>query len=249
MADKVTSATDFSASATDSAGSHTGTVLLAISGLDGAGKSTLVQTVVADLLAAGKSAAAIKVPDLSTWSLLEELGREDEPYAPYAFDADRISVALNLERFSCMRDLLGSHPAETEFLVIDRYLLDWAAVGRAFGSGDHELLLLEGIARRLKIPVLSFFIEVTPEMADRRITDRGKTGDPREGLHYLTRAYECYWTMIQRPQFDPHILDGALPPKRLSASVLSRLSELGLLEPRAAAAIRPIRDVGVEVGG
>lgn len=147
-----------------------------------------------------------------------------------------------------MRDLLSNHPAETEFLVIDRFLLDWAAVGRAFGSGDHELLLLEGIARLMKIPVLSFFIEVTPEMADQRIADRGRTGDPREGLPYLTRAYECYWAMIERPQFAPHILDGILSPKQLSALVISRLRELGLLD-KDSATLRPLCDVGVEVGG
>ncbi|WP_280413675.1 dTMP kinase [Nocardia asiatica] len=249
MADNAMSKARLHQSASGSAGEHVGTVLLAVSGLDGSGKSTLVRKVVDDLSAVGKSAAAIKVPDLYTWSLLEELGRDDEPYAPYAFDADRISLALNLERFSRLRDLLTSQPAETDFLVIDRFLLDWAAVGRAFGSGEHELVLLRGIARLMKLPVLSFFIEVSPAVADKRITDRGRTGDPREGLHYLTRAYECYWTMIESPQFDPHILDGELPPKDLSAAVLSHLRDRGFLAGDATSkASSPVRDVGVEVG-
>lgn len=203
-------------------------VLVAISGLDGSGKTTLAKAVVARIAAAGETAARLKIGDLRSWSLLEQLGRQSKPYADYAFDADRISVALNLERFALLSDQLAAYASAARFLVIDRFTLDWAAVGRAFGSGEHELFLLRGLERLLPLRVEPFLLDVAPALADERIRLRGRTGELREGLPYLTNVDNAYRFLLASGEYRPTVLDGTLQPAQLAELVVDRLEQRGL---------------------
>jgi dTMP kinase len=196
--------------------------LVAIEGLDGAGKRTLADGLVAALRAAGAKTATMAFPrygrsaaaDLVSDALYGRAG--DLSASVYG-----MAALYALDR-ACARDELRSALSAHDVLLLDRYIASNAAYGAArlhedaggsFVAWVHDLEL-----HRLGLPLpdVQVLLRVPPALAAQRATGRAESEADRardrfetdDGLQARTAA--VYEQLAQRQWCSPwEVLDGA----------------------------------------
>lgn len=172
--------------------------LIAVVGLDGAGKSTQVVALADWLVRTGVPARAYPSVSLApVRTALTAIAREDG-YTDHldlvgAETMRLISACSKLARVAPLREELRTSPHTA---VVDRFTYCQYALANAQKAGDE--VFLRRLFRGLPEPDLTIFLDVDPEIAAGRIARRGID---TESVQFLHRFREAYLALEEFPRF------------------------------------------------
>lgn len=169
--------------------------LIAISGLDGSGKTTLSHALLGRFVACGYRAEELEMGPSRVWRWAEVLTRKRHELSA-SFVGDRIGLALCFERFGFVADHVVPAVGLNDVVLLQRYALDWAAIGRSFGAAEAEVELIRAFVDSVRISTNMIYLDLPPELAAERIRARGKPGNIREEEPALRRAAKAYGELL-----------------------------------------------------
>ncbi|EFC83685.1 dTMP kinase [Parafrankia sp. EUN1f] len=169
-------------------------MIVAIEGVDGAGKHTLTSRLVEALTAAGRTAATFSFPRYTAGPLgtaVRAMLDGDERLAGVAGSARATALLFALDRANALPEL-AARAAEHDVLLVDRYLASNAAYGAARLPADERpdflawIAELELTALRLPRPDLQVLLDVPVETARAAARQRA-AGDATRALDTFER--------------------------------------------------------------
>ena len=223
---------------------------IAISGVDGAGKSTVAQMLLGDLARSGIPCERVWTrPGLRIGALgrvskvvkrvirdnpapaVRRMGKGHDPATVRSRRGVVGWVWCFLVTCSFVMDVRRRHLAGRGILLYDRHLLDALATLRfAYGGIDtrpHEAV----VSRLVPKVVATFYLDLPAEVAQRR------KPDDVFGAHAVAHQLETYASaLLTRP--DVHVLDALQTPRTLASEVLRALAQ-GAEADRRTRARRP----------
>lgn len=191
-----------------------GGILIAVEGIDGAGKTTQVDRLCDHLRHAGFKVTRSKEPTNGPHGQ-----RIRDSAASGRLSPDEELETLIKDRREHVASLINPALADGQVVVVDRYYLSTVAYQGARGLDPARLLELnESFAPQPDIFVL---IEITPKLAMQRIRERGEPGrNEFEQEHLLEKCAEIF-ASIERPYILR--LDGNLTRDELQAALLEAI--------------------------
>ncbi len=213
-------------------------VLIAVEGLDGAGKRTLIARVVADLCGRGLRVATMAFPRYHT-SVHADLAAEAlrGAHGDLAASVSGMALLFALDRAEA-RDELSKLLADNDVVILDRYVASNAAysAARLGQSADGEIVdwvgELEFGRFALPAPALQVLLDVPVELAAERARRRGELDAERAldayerdgGLQH--RTGEVYRELAERdwrgPWWTYRSEDGPAAPAARIAEIVGR---------------------------
>jgi dTMP kinase len=198
---------------------------VALEGIDGVGKSTLLRALARELRRRGHSVAVRREPaDPRLGALAQSTAAEDPWTGAVYFTVDRHLAVPDLER------ALRSH----DVVLQDRsYYSTLAYQGSALPPADRRRLAqLQRSATRTPDRVV--LLDLAPSEAVRRLGDRDSRRGPLERQRLLERVARAYRALARSNRWQ--VLDARAPPHELVRKVVD---ELDLPAPRKR--VRPRR--------
>ena len=186
--------------------------LIAVEGIDQAGKQTVCEWLVGRLRDAGVAAEQTGFPDYAT-----PLGHEITAFLrgerDYPAEARQLLYTANRwERAAELRGWL----AEGRAVVVDRYIASGVAYGAAQGLDLDWMLAVE---RGLPPADLTILLDITPEVSLARKTTARDAYEARTDL--LARARDAYHTLAREPGW--LVVDAAADRDTVRGRVLAAL--------------------------
>lgn len=180
-------------------------LFIVFEGIDGSGKTSLIEAFDSELRAKGLFALRLAEPTDGRWgrkirTMLSDGSRPDAREQLRLFLLDREEdVTQNL-----LPALRGNR-----IVLMDRYFYSNAAYQGAAGM-DPDSILTENRARGFPKPQRIYLVDLEPERALERIAvrERGREGELFERREFLARVREIYLSIADESFF---ILDGNLP--------------------------------------
>lgn len=186
--------------------------LVALEGIDGAGKSTFARSLAAALRRRGLSVAVRREPTDRRLGALAQAATPRDPWTGAVF----FTVDRHLARPALVRDL-RSH----DVVLTDRSFYSTLAYqGSALPPGDRRRLEQLQTAATVA-PEHVLFLDLDPVEALARIRSRSSTRAPLERARTLRRVAHAYRQFAARPGWT--VLDAAQPPRTLLAQGLRAL--------------------------
>jgi dTMP kinase len=186
--------------------------LLALEGIDGAGKSTMSKKLVRELRQRGHRAIGRREPyDRALGRLAQEAARRDPWTGAVYFTIDRFLARPNLD-----------HDLDRYSVVItDRSFYSTLAYqGSALGSAAvHQIEALS--ARATVAPERVVLLDLPPTVALRRLGSRGGSRGPLERRRTLERVARRYRTMARRGKW--LVVDARRPVPELVRTILDEI--------------------------
>ena len=195
-------------------------MLVAVEGVDQAGKATQAQHLRDRLRASGYKSRVASFPDYGTF-LGEEIARALQGERDYGPEAMQLLYVAN--RFERKADIDRWHAAGL-IVLFDRYVASGIAYGEAQGLDPRWLATIQG---SLPQPELTFLLDVPPETAAARKTI-GRDQYERD-LALLTRVRESYLRQAAQPDWVR--IDAEQAPDVVAAEMAAAI-EPRLPEPR-----------------
>jgi dTMP kinase len=190
--------------------------LVVIEGIDGAGKSSLIQHLAGFCARHGRKAICSREPTAGTW------GRKIRATAATGRLPLEEEIVFFLEdRREHVARTIAPALANGEIVLLDRYYFSNAAYQGARGADPQAVL-----ARNREFapaPDLVLLLDLDPSTGRGRITGRGDVPDAFEDLQNLARVREILIS-LRDPTF--RILDAALPAERVAALAEKALETL-----------------------
>ena len=166
--------------------------LIAVEGIDQAGKWTVCERLVEALRASGVATELTGFPDYAT-PLGEEIRRFLAQERSFPVEVRQLLYAANRwERAADLRRWLADGIA----VVLDRYSASGIAYGAAQGL---ELDWMLGLERGLPEPNLTILLDITPDVSVARKASARDAYEARIDL--LTRAREAYLRLAEHPSW------------------------------------------------
>jgi dTMP kinase len=195
--------------------------LLAIEGIDGAGKTTQVRCLEGLLGAAQIPFVSTKEPTSGPWGRKIRESAQKGRMAP----AEELAAFLN-DRHEHVEKVV--HPAlgANKVVLIDRYYLSTVAYQGARGMSPAHLLQLNAFAPR---PDILIVLDVAPDVGLRRVRERGDAADLFEREDELARARAIFQSLDVE---NLRIIDGNRERKDIAKEIAGLLfGALGLATP------------------
>lgn len=195
-------------------------MLITLSGIDGSGKSTIATKLESELTMRGKSVVQMEFPYSKNWLLLEQLKRKGNNFDKYGKDNSYIGYMINFERFAYLLDYVIPNLVCYDYIILQRFFVDFAAIGIAQVTNINEIFLLKDMRDLLKIDMKNYCIDISHELAYERITQRGKSCDLREEKNFHCRLAKAYKTCLNNNYFGDCILDGTEAPNQIVENII-----------------------------
>jgi dTMP kinase len=193
--------------------------LIAVEGIDQAGKQTVCTWLANELRATGIPTEQTGFPDYST-PLGQEITAFLSGQRAYRAEARQLLYAANRwERAAELRGWL----ADGHAVVLDRYIASGVAYGTAQGLSMDWMLAVE---RGLPPADLTILLDITPDVSLARKTTARDAYEAR--LDLLARAREAYLTLARGPGW--LVVDAATDRDTVRERVLAALQQ-HLAEP------------------
>lgn len=198
--------------------------LIAVEGIDGAGKSTFVQALGTALRRRGWSVALRREPSDRTLGTLAQAASVRDPWTGGVY----FTVDRHLARGALAEDL-----ATHDVVLSDRSFYSTLAY-QGSALPPRERRRLEQLQRRATIaPDRAVLLDIDPEAALRRLGTRTGRRGPLERRRVLRRVATAYRTLSRRPGWI--VVDARLPTPAAVRGVLPRVERL--LSPARRAAL------------
>jgi len=192
--------------------------LIAIEGIDGAGKGTQQDLLVAALRKAGHVVVATHEPtDGPHGRRIREASTAGEAVTP----AEQLDLFM-ADRAEHVRDLVAPALGRGEVVVTDRYFLSNAAYQGAGGLDPEEILARNEAL--FPLPDAAIVLTISPEEALRRVRARGgELNLAFEREEFLTRVVAIYDQMSR-----PYVrrIDGERPAAEVHVRVRDALADV-----------------------
>ena len=194
--------------------SSTKGLLIAIEGIDGAGKTTLAKGIVSSLRKEGIPADYTMEPTRELiGNLIRSLPDEyrDGRIEALLYAADRIH---HYEKYIKPRLEAGI------IVVVDRYIHSSIAYQGALGAPIHWIKTLNS---QVKYPDLAFYIDVTVDLALSRISNSGRRKTFYEKRELLEKVRNIYLSLVEQGELI--LLDGTLGVNSLISEAVKTILE------------------------
>ena len=195
-------------------------ILVAIEGIDGAGKTTQVTKLEAILRDAGVAFLSTKEPTSGPWGAKIRASAQTGRMSP----EDELEAFIE-DRRQHVAEELEPALARGQVVLVDRYYLSTVAYQGARGFDTARLLADNAFA---PAPDLLIVLDIEPALGLQRIRQRGDRADLFEKEEELARAREIFRTLAVT---NLHVLDATRPPEALTndiaALLFARLDERG----------------------
>ncbi len=191
-------------------------VLVALEGIDGAGKTTQAALLESRLRALGLEVERTKEPTDGPWGRTLRASASTGRLSP----DDELHAFLE-DRREHVAGLIGPAVAAGKVVLVDRYYFSTAAYQGARGRDPEELLRLN--EEFAPPPDLLVLLEVVPRVGVARIAARGDRGNLFEREEDLARSAAIF-AALRRPYLLR--LDGARPPEALADEILAAVRRL-----------------------
>ncbi len=195
-------------------------MIITISGIDGSGKTTLANHVQNALVLKGYKVMMMEFPCSKMWAMIELLEKKGSYFHSYGKNNDFIGFALNLERFEYLYDYVQKNNEIYDIVILQRYIVDFAAIGKTQDAGEHELKLLYDIDKLINVPKQIYCIDITHEEAYKRILNRGASSDIREGKAFHKRLSKSYKEVLDSKLFNCTILKGIDSTEKMAEQII-----------------------------
>lgn len=184
-------------------------ILVAVEGIDGAGKTTQVARIVERLGAHGLDVVRTKEPTDGPW------GRQlRQSAASRRLSPEDELAAFMADRRDHVRDVIEPALANGQIVVVDRYYFSTAAYQGARGMDPQSILAQnESFAPR---PDVLFILDLPPAVGVERIRGRGDVANLFERAEDLARA-RAIFLAIDRPH---HLIDATRSPAAITEEML-----------------------------
>lgn len=183
-------------------------ILVAIEGIDGAGKTTQVRLLERGLVAAGIEYIATKEPTQGPW------GQKIRASAVHGrLPAEEELDAFVNDRREHVDSLIEPSLQAGKVVVVDRYYFSTVAYQGARGLDPAYLLQRNAFAPS---PQVLIILDIEPAIGLQRIQQRGDRADLFEREEELAKVRQIFRAMTV-PNL--HILDGSSPPEELAETI------------------------------
>jgi len=186
--------------------------LIAVSGIDGSGKSTLVAALAQSLESSGaavETVAALKSSRFSPLSWAQEI---DVPRPAQASVESWLAGYFALVLLHNVSTVIVPAISAGTWIIADRWNLDHHANQVALGIDMAPWLPL---LRSVPTPNLHLFLDLPADVAQQRIDQRGDHGIGA-GHQFLSRCRETMRSLANSADYSPVVaIDAALPPSPL----------------------------------
>jgi len=196
--------------------------LIAIEGIDGAGKTTQARMLAEALEAAGHTVVVTKEPtDGPHGQKIRSLSTAGAALGP----GEALELFIE-DRKQHVDQLVIPHISAGDVVITDRYFLSNVAYQGAEGLVPEEVLRRNEAL--FPLPDVVLLVEVSPEEGLRRVEARGGPLNlAYERVDFLRVAAEIF-AAIDRPYI--RRIDGEAPPEAVHGRVREALAELDLLD-------------------
>lgn len=188
-------------------------LLIAVEGIDGAGKTTQAQALAERLRAVGFTVRQTKEPTNGEWGQLIRSSKTAGRLAP----EEELAAFLE-DRKQHVREVLSPAMKRGDVVIVDRYYYSTAAYQGVRGAAPSDIIAInEEFAPR---PDLLVILDVPAEVGIARIRERGDVADHFERLDDLALSASVF-----RALDGPHVLrlDGTRPAADLTQAIADRL--------------------------
>jgi dTMP kinase len=217
----------------DGSGPSSRGLLIAVEGIDGAGKTTQVRLLAQALERLGERVITSKEPTDGPW------GRKiRESAAKGRLSLDEELQAFVNDRIEHVRTVIQPALEAGETVILDRYFYSTIAYQGSRGGDIRELKArMEQIA---PIPDVVFLLDLPPVEAVRLISEsRNDRLDEFEKIETLTRVREAY-NAIQEPRIAR--IDGGRPVEEVHQAVIAELSRRAVGRMARLKGVEPVRE-------
>jgi dTMP kinase len=200
-------------------------ILIAIEGIDGAGKTTQVRLLRESLERAGLSVVASKEPTNGKWGKIIK----DSATAGRLSLKDELNAFLN-DRAEHVQGLIAPALAEGKIVILDRYFYSTIAYQGSRGANVEETTQI--MNARFPIPDAVFLLDVDPVVGIHRIANsRGEEPNHFEERENLGKAREIFNTI---PGDNIIRIDGSMSIEVVHSNLIELFVEGALKNRRCA---------------
>jgi dTMP kinase len=207
-------------------------VLIAVEGIDGAGKTTQVRLLALALERLGELVVTSKEPTDGPW------GRKiRESAAKGRLSLDEELTAFVNDRIEHVRNLIQPALADGKTVILDRYFYSTIAYQ---GSRGRDIGQLKASMEKIApLPDVVFLLDVSPAEGIRRISEsRNERPNEFEKIETLTRVREAF-NAIPEPRIAR--IDGGRPVDEVHEAVIAELSARATGRMERLKKVEPVR--------
>jgi dTMP kinase len=194
--------------------------LIAIEGIDGAGKTTLA----AGLLAAMPELVVLREPG---GAAVSERIRALVADPGVAVDPRAEALLFAAARAQLVAEVVAPRLADGRWVVLDRYVdssLAYQGAGR--GLGVDQIAALNAFATSGLVADLTLYVRVEPEVGAARRGQAGADRMEQAGEAFFARVVAAYDALAAAATDRYVVLDGSAPPDDVLAEALTALKRL-----------------------
>lgn len=198
-------------------------VFLAFEGIDGSGKTTQLHLLTQRLLKAGYLCCETREPTGGpVGSIVNQILQKrlivDERVTAMLFAGDRLDHLLNEYNGICKKINSGVH------VISDRYYLSSYAYNSAAAPLEWVMQLNEQAAQILR-PAAHIFVDVSPEVAVKRILTNRQETDLYETMDQLTAVRDRFYRIFEmvKEKENVIIVNGNLAPEQVEEEVWNKV--------------------------
>ncbi len=168
-------------------------ILIAIDGIDGAGKTTQVKRLVDNLRSVGELVVAAKEPTDGTYGRMLRASASIGRMEP----GEELQAFLN-DRSDNVNSVIAPALKSGHIVILDRYHYSTIAYQGARGASRQGLI--EMLGREFPRPDIAIFLEVPAEIGVARVAEsRGDTPNQFEGLDNLRNVRQIFQELADSP--------------------------------------------------
>jgi dTMP kinase len=179
--------------------------LIAIDGIDGAGKTTQCKLLNDWLLSEGFSSIVIKEPSKDGKYAREIRSRSEHRFFDHLKYTPEYELNLFIEdRKENVEKRIRPNLEDNNIVIMDRYYFSTIAYQSALGIDKNYIKKIN--EEFAPIPDVTIILDVTPQIGIKRINGRGDTCNSFEKKEYLEKVRKIFLDMKDYPNL--HIIEG-----------------------------------------